>query len=265
MTKQVPIARAFSRGKAFIPFFTCGDPDLGTTAHIIRAAGRAGADLIEFGVPFSDPTAEGPVIQASSERALHGGATTDKIFEMIGQVRPDLECPFVIMTYANVVFSYGAERFARRCAEVGVSGVILPDAPFEEKGEFEGALAAHNVDLISLIAPTSEDRIEAIARAARGFLYVVSSMGVTGMRSNITTDVGAIVEKIRSVPDTPCAIGFGISSPEQAARMGALSDGVIVGSALVSRIHELAAAGKGAEQIAADIARRVSELKGALS
>ena len=216
-------------------------------------------------MPFSDPTAEGPVIQASSERALHGGATTDKIFEMIGQVRPDLECPFVIMTYANVVFSYGAERFARRCAEVGVSGVILPDAPFEEKGEFEGALAAHNVDLISLIAPTSEDRIEAIARAARGFLYVVSSMGVTGMRSNITTDVGAIVEKIRSVTDTPCAIGFGISSPEQAARMGALSDGVIVGSALVSRIHELAAAGKGAEQIAADIARRVSELKGALS
>ena len=232
------IRKAFENGKAFIPFITCGDPDLGTTAAVVRAAAANGADLIELGIPFSDPTAEGPVIQGANLRALSGGVTTDKIFNLVRELRRDVEVPMVFMTYANVVFSYGSERFISTCREIGIDGLILPDVPYEEKEEFLPICRRYGVDLISLIAPTSEDRIAMIAREAEGFLYIVSSLGVTGVRSEIKTDLGAIVETVRQNTDIPCAIGFGISTPEQAAKMAGISDGAIVGSAIVRLIGE---------------------------
>ena len=232
------IHRAFDHGKAFIAFLTCGDPDLETTAAAVRAAAGAGADLIELGIPFSDPTAEGPVIQGANLRALQGGVTTDKVFALVRELRKDVTLPLVFMTYANVVYSYGADRFLANCAEVGVDGLILPDLPFEEKEEFLPTCRKYGVDLISMIAPTSEDRVAMIAREAEGFLYLVSSLGVTGERSEINTDLAAIVKTVRENTKTPCAVGFGISSPEQARAMAALSDGAIVGSAIVRIVEE---------------------------
>ena len=207
MTK---IRDAFKDGKAFIPFLTCGDPDLETTEKLVCAMAEAGADLIELGIPFSDPTAEGPVIQ--------------------------VKISLVFMTYANVVFSYGSERFISKAAEIGINGLILPDVPYEEKEEFEPICRKYGLDLISMIAPTSDHRIAMVAKEATGFIYVVSSLGVTGVRSEIKTDIGALVEQIRAVTDVPCAVGFGISEPEQAKKMAGLSDGAIVGSAVVKRI-----------------------------
>ena len=227
------IAKAFQNGKAFIPFITCGDPDLETTAAAVRAMAQNGADLIELGIPFSDPTAEGPVIQAANIRALSGGADTDKIFALVRELRKDVTVPMVFMTYANVVFSYGAEKFISTCAEIGIDGLILPDIPYEEKDEFAAICRRYDVALISLIAPTSENRIGMIAGEAEGFIYLVSSLGVTGVRSEITTDLGAIVKVIRQSTDIPCAIGFGISTPEQAKQMAGIADGAIVGSAIV--------------------------------
>lgn len=233
------IKSAFAHGKAFIPFITCGDPDLDTTAALARTMAEAGADLIELGIPFSDPTAEGPVIQAANERALRGGVTADRIFEMVRQLRREVSVPLVFMTYANVVYGYGAERFISTCAEIGVDGLILPDVPFEEKEEFAPLCRKYGVELISLIAPTSAGRVEQIARAAEGFVYCVSSLGVTGVRSEITTDIGAMVRLVREAnPDIPCAVGFGISTPEQAAEMAAVSDGAIVGSAMVRLVGQ---------------------------
>lgn len=227
------IAKAFANGKAFIPFITCGDPDLETTAAVVRAAAAAGADLIELGIPFSDPTAEGPVIQGANLRALQGGVTTDKVFALVEELRKDVTIPMVFMTYANVVFSYGSERFMSRCREVGMDGIILPDLPYEEKEEFSEVCYAYGMDLISLIAPTSENRIAMIAKEAEGFIYIVSSLGVTGTRSEIRTDLSAIVDVVRQNTDVPCAIGFGISRPDQAQKMAAISDGAIVGSAII--------------------------------
>lgn len=232
------IAKAFASGKAFIPFITCGDPDLETTAKVVRAMAEAGADLIELGIPFSDPTAEGPVIQAANVRALAAGTTTDKIFDMVRDLRKDIGIPMVFMTYANVVFSYGSERFISTCADIGINGLILPDVPFEEKEEFDPICKQYGLELISLVAPTSEDRIAQITREASGFVYVVSSLGVTGTRSEITTDIGSMVKLIRKNTDLPCAVGFGISSPEQAKKMATLSDGAIVGSAIVKLIAQ---------------------------
>lgn len=232
------IRKAFENGKAFIPFITCGDPDLETTAEIVRAAAENGADLIELGIPFSDPTAEGPVIQGANIRALAGGVTTDKIFDLVRELRKDVKIPMVFMTYANVVFSYGAEKFISTCAEIGIDGIILPDLPFEEKEEFQPLCTKYGVALISLIAPTSEHRIAMIAKEAEGFLYIVSSLGVTGARSEITTDLGAIIKVVRENTDIPCAIGFGISTPEQAKKMAAISDGAIVGSAVIKLIEK---------------------------
>lgn len=232
------IREAFQNGKAFIPFITCGDPDLGTTKEIVKAMVDNGADLVELGIPFSDPTAEGPVIQGANLRALSGGVTTDKIFDMVRELRQEVQVPMVFMTYANVVYSYGMERFVSKAAEVGMDGLILPDVPYEEKEEFAPVCRKYGLDLISLIAPTSHERIAMIAREAEGFVYCVSSLGVTGMRSEITTDVGAMVELVRQSSDIPTAIGFGISNPEQAAKMAAKSDGVIVGSAIVKLVEK---------------------------
>ena len=232
------IAKAFAGGKAFIPFITCGDPDLETTAAVVRAAAANGADLIELGIPFSDPTAEGPVIQGANLRALQGGVTTDRVFGLVRELRRDVTVPMVFMTYANVVFSYGAEKFISLCAETGIDGLILPDLPFEEKEEFQPICRQFGVDLISLIAPTSENRIAMIAKEAEGFIYLVSSLGVTGVRSEIKTDLASIVKVIRENTAIPCAIGFGISTPEQARRMASLSDGAIVGSAIVRLLEK---------------------------
>lgn len=232
------IKAAFAKGKAFIPFITCGDPDLATTAAAVRAAVENGADLIELGIPFSDPTAEGPVIQGANLRALRGGVTTDKVFDLVRGLRRDVTVPMVFMTYANVVFSYGLERFMAACWDTGIDGLILPDLPFEEKGEFRPLCRQYGVDLISLIAPTSENRIAMIAGEAEGFLYIVSSLGVTGTRSEIKTDLRSIVEVVRQNTDIPCAIGFGISTPEQAKAMAAISDGAIVGSAIIKLLEK---------------------------
>lgn len=227
------IAEAFANGKAFVPFLTCGDPSLEVTEQLIYAMEEAGADLIELGIPFSDPTAEGPVIQAANVRALSGGVTTDKIFDMVKRLRQNTKIPMVFMTYANVVFSYGTERFIQKAASLGMDGLILPDVPFEEKEEFDSVCKKYGLDLVSLIAPTSHERITQIAKEAEGFVYCVSSLGVTGMRSAITTDIGAMVQLVKAAKDIPCAVGFGISTPEQAAAMAAKSDGAIVGSAIV--------------------------------
>lgn len=231
------IYKAFSDGKAFIPFITCGDPDLETTGAAIRAMAANGADLIELGIPFSDPTAEGVVIQGANLRALRGGVTTDQIFDFVRALRKDVKIPFVFMTYANVVFSYGADAFISACAELGIDGLILPDLPYEEKDEFLPTCRKYGVDLISMIAPTSADRIAMIAKEAEGFLYIVSSLGVTGTRSEIKTDLASIVEVVRRNTKMPCAIGFGISTPEQAHKMAAIADGAIVGSAIIKLLE----------------------------
>lgn len=249
MTK---IADAFANGKAFIPFLTCGDPDLETTEKLIGAIAEAGADLIELGIPFSDPTAEGPVIQDANLRALSVGTTTDKIFDMVRRVRQTVSIPMVFMTYANVIFSYGADRFLKTAAEIGMNGIIVPDVPFEEKQEFEPLCQKYGLAQISMIAPTSHDRIRAIAEQANGFLYCVSSLGVTGTRTAITTDIGAMVKLVKEVKDIPCAVGFGISTPEQAERMCRQADGAIVGSAIVKLIAQY---GRDSVQPVADYVR----------
>lgn len=227
------VREAFANGKAFIPFITCGDPSLDVTKELIRAMEGAGADVIELGIPFSDPTAEGPVIQEANIRALSNGITTDDIFAMVEEVRKDTTVPLVFMTYANVVYSYGIERFMKRSKEVGMDGLILPDVPFEEKEEFAVVAKENDIAFISLIAPTSKDRIRMIAKEADGFVYCVSSLGVTGTREQITTDVASMVELVKKEQDIPCAIGFGISTPQQAKAMADCSDGAIVGSAIV--------------------------------
>ena len=252
------IKTAFEKGKAFIPFITCGDPDLETTAAAVRAAAANGADLIELGIPFSDPTAEGPVIQGANLRALKGGVTTDKIFAFVKELRQDVKLPMVFMTYANVVFSYGAEKFISTCKEIEIDGLILPDLPYEEKEEFLLVCHKYGVDLISLIAPTSENRIAMIAKEAEGFLYIVSSLGVTGTRSEIKTDLASIVKVVRQNTSIPCAIGFGISTPEQARKMADIADGAIVGSAIIKLLEKY---GKNAPGY---IGEYVKEMKAAL-
>ncbi len=256
------IASAFtaadgSRKKAFIPFITCGDPTLDVTEEAVVAMAEAGADLIELGIPFSDPTAEGPVIQEANIRALANKVTTDDVFALVARLRErGVQIPMVFMTYSNVLFSYGLERFAAAAAKAGIDGVILPDVPHEEKPEFAEPLAAEGLELVSLIAPTSHERIRRIAGDAAGFVYCVSSLGVTGVRSEITTDIAAMVELVRSATDVPCAVGFGISTPEQAANMAAKSDGAIVGSAIIKILAEH---GKDAVPYVAEYVRSMAE------
>ncbi|MCD8372468.1 MAG: tryptophan synthase subunit alpha [Clostridia bacterium] len=239
------IKQAFSNGKAFIPFLTAGDPDADSTVKYILAMQRAGADIVEIGIPFSDPTAEGVVIQDANIRALSEGMTTDGVFDIVKRVRQKSDIPLVFLTYLNPVFHYGYDRFFAKCKDLQVDGIIIPDMPFEEKGELADVAENNGVDLISLIAPTSEGRIKMIAKEAKGYVYAVSSMGVTGVRQNIETDLESIVKAIRRATDIPVAIGFGISTPEQAAKMAKISDGVIVGSAIVKIIEKY---GRDAEQ-----------------
>ena len=246
------IANAFDGKKAFIAFLTAGDPDFETSLRNFKAVIEAGADLIEVGIPFSDPIAEGPVIQEADIRALSGGMTTDKVFELVKTLRAEYDIPIVFMTYANPVYHYGADRFFEKASAAGADGIIIPDCPFEEKGEFAKACEDHGMKLISMVAPTSEDRIKAIAEQAQGFIYVVSSLGVTGVRSEINTDLDSIVGLIKEATDIPAAIGFGISRPDQAEKMSKIADGVIVGSAMVRIVAEY---GKEAPEKLADYVR----------
>jgi tryptophan synthase alpha chain len=232
------IKSAFQNGKAFIAFVTAGDPTLEITEALILAMEHAGADLIEIGIPFSDPVAEGEAIQGADHRALADGATTDRIFDMIERLKEKVKIPLVFMTYINPVFTYGVSRFMKKCSDCGISGIIIPDLPFEEKEEVLPACRESGITLISMIAPTSHERISKIAAQAEGFVYCVSSLGVTGVRSEITTDIGEMVALVKKVTDTPCAIGFGISTPEQATAMSKSADGVIVGSAIVKLIAQ---------------------------
>ena len=232
------IKNAFAKGKALISFLTAGDPTLDTTEQLILAMEKAGADIIEIGIPFSDPVAEGPAIQGADMRALAAGATTDKIFEMVSRTKENVHIPLVFMTYINPVFTYGTERFLQKCSECGISGLIIPDLPFEEKEEVLPACKKYGITLISMIAPTSHERIAKIAAQAEGFVYCVSSLGVTGVRSNITTNIDEMVTLVKKATNTPCAIGFGISTPQQAAAMAQSADGVIVGSAIVKLIAQ---------------------------
>lgn len=238
ITKTSKITKAFADKKAFIAFITGGDPDIQTTEKLILALEEAGADLIEIGIPFSDPIAEGTVIQEASARALAAGCTTDKLFDMIKRVRRKTDIPLLFMTYLNPIHTYGRERFFAQCKASGIDGVIVPDMPFEEKDELAGTCEEYGIDLISMIAPTSEDRIAMIAKEAKGFLYCVSSLGVTGTRSEIHTDVDGMIRQAKAASDIPCAIGFGISTPKQAGLMAQISDGVIVGSAIVRLVAQ---------------------------
>lgn len=227
------ISEAFAKGKAFIPFITAGDPDLTVTEQLVPAMAEAGADIIELGIPFSDPVAEGIVIQEADQRALAAGTTADKIFESVTRIRQKTNVPLAFMTYINPIFVYGSERFIKNAAECGIDALIVPDMPFEEKEELHPICQKYGIDLISLIAPTSKERITAIASEAEGFVYCVSSMGVTGVRKEITSDIGDMVSLVKASKDLPCAIGFGISTPEQAKELSKYADGIIVGSAIV--------------------------------
>lgn len=252
------ISKAFKNTKAFIPFLTGGDPTIDKTEEYIYKMVEAGADIIEIGIPFSDPTAEGPVIQEANIRALKNGATPERIFEMVERVRTKTQVPIVFLTYLNPVFNYGYDKFFARCKKAGVDGIIIPDMPFEEKGELAEEAKKNGVDIISLIAPTSADRIQMIAKEAQGYVYVVSSLGVTGMRSEIKTDLKSIIDLVKQATDIPAAVGFGINTPEQAAEISKISDGVIVGSAIVKIIE------KYSENAADEVYNYVKEMKDAV-
>jgi len=232
------ITEVFQKKKVFIAFITGGDPDIETTEKLIIAMAESGVDIIEIGIPFSDPIAEGIVIQEASKRALQAGCTVDKLFDMVKKVKEKVEIPLLFMTYINPIFVYGKERFMEKCKASGIDGVIVPDLPFEEKNELASVCAGYDITQISLIAPTSGERIKAIAKEAQGFLYCVSSLGVTGVRSEIVTNVAEMINQVKSVSSVPCAIGFGISRPEQARDMAAVSDGVIIGSAIVKLVAQ---------------------------
>ena len=232
------ITEAFAKGKAFIPFITCGDPSLEVTEQLVYAMEEAGANLIELGIPFSDPTAEGPVIQAANIRALSGGVTTDKIFAMVEKIRKNTQIPMVFMTYANVVFSYGTERFIKKASELGMDGLILPDVPYEEKEEFDSVCKKYDMDLISLIAPTSHERISMIAKEASGFVYCVSQMGVTGKGANFHKDIREYLAAVKQTSAIPVMVGFGIRTAKDIEPFEDIVDGAIVGSNLLRILEE---------------------------
>ncbi|MDR2873328.1 MAG: tryptophan synthase subunit alpha [Methanobrevibacter sp.] len=232
------ITDAFNNKKAFISFLTAGYPSKEDTIQNILAMGEAGADIVEIGIPFSDPIAEGPVIQHANVEALVNGLTTDDAFDIVKEVRKLSEIPLVFLTYINPVFYYGYEKFFKQCKLIGVNGIIIPDLPYEEKDEIAKIAKENNVDVISLIAPTSKQRIKIIAKDAEGFIYLVSSMGVTGVRSEITTDLQEIINEIRKVTEIPVSVGFGISTLQQAKEISKIADGVIVGSAIIKIIEK---------------------------
>lgn len=224
--------------KAFIPFITAGDPDILATEQFIYALEKAGSTIIEIGIPFSDPVADGPVIQRANLRAMEKGIHIDKVFEMVDRIRKNTKVPLVFLMYANTIYHYSIRSFFKRCNELGVDGVIVPDVPIEEKEEFDACAREYEVDFISLVAPTSKERTKEICKDARGFLYCVSSLGVTGTRETIQTDLKEMFEDIRKYSKIPTALGFGISNKEQAALVKDYADGIIVGSGIVKIIEQ---------------------------
>ncbi len=231
--------RAELGGKVLIPYIMAGDPDLGTTEKIVRTMAGIDVDLIELGMPFSDPMADGPIIQKASERSLRQGLTLKRLLHAVTELRLDLNTPIIIMTYYNLFFHYGLEAFARDAAQSGIDGVIVPDLPVEEAADFQKAMDAQGLALIYLIAPTSTDeRIHKIAQLARGFIYYVSRTGVTGVRSDISSDLESNLQRVRNIVQLPIAVGFGVSNPEQAASIASHADGVVMGSAIVKLIAE---------------------------
>lgn len=250
------ISKAFENKDAFISFVTAGDPNLEATEKFILEMEMAGSSLIEIGIPFSDPIAEGDVIQKANIRALSLGTTTKKVFEMVKSVRKKTNIPLVFLTYINPVFVYGYERFFCECRECGIDGIIIPDLPYEERDELLEVVNNFGVDLITLIAPTSRNRIRSLAKDAKGFIYLVSSMGVTGVRKEIKTDLTSIINEIREVSNTPIAVGFGISEKSQVNNILKEADGVIVGSAIVRIIEE------NGEDSLEKIYNYISELRG---
>ncbi|OCN06289.1 tryptophan synthase subunit alpha [Erysipelotrichaceae bacterium MTC7] len=227
------IAQAFADKKAFIGFITGGDGGIQASVDNILAMERAGASLVEIGIPFSDPVAEGPIIQQANIRALDKDIKTEDMFTIVEQVRKVSQIALVFLTYANPVYAYGYDRFFARCKQVGVDGIIIPDIPFEESEEIASYCERYGVDQILLVSPTSKQRIQAVAKKSRGFVYLVSSLGVTGTRDNITTDLDTIIKQIKQVTSVPVAIGFGIHAKQQVHDYAKIADGVIVGSAIV--------------------------------
>ena len=232
------IRKAFENNKAFIPFVTAGDPDLETTEKLLIAMSENGADIIEIGIPFSDPIAEGVAIQEADLRALANGTTTDKIFDMVKRIRPQIKCALAVMTYMNPIFAYGTDKFMSKCKDSGISAVIVPDTPYEEKDELEPYCNKYEVELISTIAPTSKDRIKMIAKDAQGFIFCIPSLGVTGVKSEIAYDVKEMVALVKSVKDIPVAVGYGCSTPEEIKNIDISADGVIIGSTVVEIVAE---------------------------
>jgi tryptophan synthase alpha chain len=253
------ILKAFDNKKALIAYLTAGDPSLEKTKEFILTLAQNGADLIEIGIPFSDPVAEGQVIQSAMQRGLKSITAQDDIFSMVSQLRKESDVPIVFMSYVNPIFSYGYSRFFKRCREIGIDGIIIVDMPFEEHGEVLEQTQKNNVSLITLIAPTSNERINMLAQNASGFIYLISSLGVTGVRENITTDIKSLVERIKEQTQIPVAVGFGISKPEQAQEIARYADGIIIGSAIVKLIEEYK------EDAAAHIAQYISSIKAAIS
>ena len=245
---------------ALVCFINSGDPDLETTGSLVFALEDAGADIVELGVPFSDPLMDGPVIQLSSQRALLGGTSPGQILELTAAVRRRSQIPLVLMTCANPVYQYGGERFARDAAAAGVDGVIVTDLPPEEARDWKSAAAAFDLDTIFLLAPTSTDaRIERVAEMCSGFIYCVSRAGVTGVRRDAPEEIAELLSKIKSVTNTPTAVGFGISSPEHVRRVCRMADGAVVGSAIVSMANEKA----GCPDLLESVGRYVCDLKAA--
>lgn len=232
------IQEAFKNGKALIAFLTVGVPSLEDTVKYVLEMEKAGVNLIELGVPFSDPIADGPVIMEADVKALANHVHLPQVMEVAKEIRKYSNIPLVLLTYYNPVFSYPADRFFRDAEEIGIDGIIVPDMPHEEQMEIRPLADEHGVDIIQMVAPTSEARIRENVKSATGFVYVVSSMGVTGMRGDIKTDLKDIIQVVRDTTDTPIAIGFGIHTPEQAHNMAALADGVITGSGVVDIINK---------------------------
>jgi tryptophan synthase alpha chain len=241
---MTPISRTFSSlrergGKAFIPYTMAGYPSMERTRDTVRLFEECGADIIELGVPFSDPLADGPTIQDASETAVTNGVTLPSVLSLVSSLRKETAVPLVLMSYFNPVFHYGLPEFARAAAEAGVNGLIIPDLPPEEARELIAECRASSIDTIFLLAPTSDDeRIRKVARVSRGFIYYVSLTGITGARISIDDSMRALTEKIRSCTDTPLAVGFGVSTPDEASRVASLADGVIVGSAIIKKLND---------------------------
>lgn len=270
------LARTFTRlkelgGKALMPFFVAGDPDLDLTRELCLASAAAGADLLELGLPYSDPLSDGPVIQAAAQRALAGGTTTRKVFGLVSDLRRELdsrgqEVPIVLLSYYNPVFRFGREEFLAAAAAAGIDGLVIPDLPLEESGDLEAVSAAVGLDLIKLLAPTSTDeRIRETGRRARGFIYCVPLTGVTGVRDSLSDRGRELVDRVRAYTEVPLLVGFGISNPGQAAEVIRFADGVIVGSALVRMVAERLALGGTREEVRWQIEEHLGEFKKKIS